>query len=60
MSGGRLQDDRGLHYGDGLFETIRFSGACAPLWDWHMQRLLLGCARPVSYTHLTLPTSDLV
>lgn len=52
MSGGRLQDDRGLHYGDGLFETIRFSGACAPLWDWHMQRLLLGCAR------LGLPAPD--
>ena len=43
--GGRLQDDRALHYGDGLFETIRFSGAKAPLWEWHMQRLLTGCER---------------
>lgn len=52
-SGGRLRDDRGLHYGDGLFETIRFTGACAPLWEWHMQRLLLGCTR------LQLPAPDL-
>lgn len=55
MSGaGRLRDDRGLHYGDGLFETIRFSGTRAPLWDWHMQRLLAGCER------LQLPAPDLV
>jgi 4-amino-4-deoxychorismate lyase len=54
MSGsGRLRDDRGLHYGDGLFETIRFSGAEAPLWEWHMQRLLLGCER------LRLPAPDI-
>lgn len=53
MSGGRLQDDRGLHYGDGLFETIRFSGSCAPLWDWHLQRLRLGCER------LALPPPDM-
>lgn len=50
----RLQDDRGLHYGDGLFETIRFVGAHAPLWDWHMQRLALGCGR------LGLPAVDAV
>lgn len=50
---GRLQDDRGLHYGDGLFETIRFGAARAPLWDLHMQRLLLGCER------LRLPPPDL-
>jgi 4-amino-4-deoxychorismate lyase len=49
---GRWQDDRGLHYGDGLFETIRFRGADAPLWEWHMQRLLLGCER------LRLPAPD--
>ena len=40
-----LRDDRGLHYGDGVFETIRFVGSRSPLWDWHMQRLLLGCDR---------------
>jgi 4-amino-4-deoxychorismate lyase len=49
---GRLRDDRGLHYGDGLFETIRFSDAKAPLWEWHMQRLTLGCQR------LGLPEPD--
>ena len=37
--------DRGLSYGDGLFETIRFVGGAAPLWLRHMQRLLAGCAR---------------
>ncbi|UGB36934.1 aminodeoxychorismate lyase [Frateuria soli] len=37
--------DRGLAYGDGLFETIRFLGAGAPLWPRHMQRLEEGCRR---------------
>lgn len=37
--------DRGLSYGDGLFETIRFVGHRAPLWARHMQRLLAGCER---------------
>lgn len=37
--------DRGLSYGDGLFETIRLVGAHAPLWERHMQRLLGGCER---------------
>lgn len=37
--------DRGLAYGDGLFETIRFRGAEAPLWPRHMQRLRDGCRR---------------
>jgi 4-amino-4-deoxychorismate lyase len=37
--------DRGLSYGDGLFETIRLVGARAPLWSRHMQRLLTGCER---------------
>ena len=31
--------DRGLSYGDGLFETIRFVHGVAPLWSRHMQRL---------------------
>ena len=47
-----LRDDRGLHYGDGLFETIRFVGALAPLWDWHLERLAQGCER------LGLPLPD--
>ena len=44
--------DRGLLYGDGLFETIRFVGAAAPLWPRHMQRLARGCER------LRLPMPD--
>ncbi|NUR21516.1 aminodeoxychorismate lyase [Frateuria sp.] len=44
--------DRGLGYGDGLFETIRFAGAEAPLWARHMQRLDEGCRR------LRLPMPD--
>ncbi len=37
--------DRGLAYGDGLFETIRFVGVDAPLWRRHMRRLDEGCHR---------------
>lgn len=44
--------DRGLCYGDGLFETIRFIGSRAPLWSRHMQRLAESCAR------LRLPAPD--
>ncbi|WP_158885124.1 aminodeoxychorismate lyase [Rhodanobacter sp. L36] len=44
--------DRGLSYGDGLFETIRFVGDVAPLWKRHMQRLDDGCRR------LSLPVPD--
>lgn len=35
--------DRGLQYGDGLFETIAFINGNAPLWDRHMARLSAGC-----------------
>lgn len=44
--------DRGLSYGDGLFETVRFVGTEAPLWARHMQRLVLSCSR------LGLPKPD--
>lgn len=37
--------DRGLSYGDGLFETIRFVHGHAPLWLRHMERLHEGCRR---------------
>ncbi|KZC21919.1 4-amino-4-deoxychorismate lyase [Rhodanobacter thiooxydans] len=37
--------DRGLAYGDGLFESIRLIGTIAPLWSRHMRRLAEGCAR---------------
>jgi 4-amino-4-deoxychorismate lyase len=35
--------DRGLLFGDGLFETMGFWRGECPLWDRHMQRLLRGC-----------------
>lgn len=44
--------DRGLLYGDGLFETIRFTRGTAPLWARHMRRLQKSCAR------LGLPVPD--
>lgn len=44
--------DRGLGYGDGLFETIRFAHGKAPLWSRHMQRLADSGAR------LRLPVPD--
>lgn len=37
--------DRGLLYGDGLFETILFVHGKAPLWLRHVQRLSRGCER---------------
>lgn len=37
--------DRGLHYGDGLFETMPVVDARIPLLDMHLQRLKEGCAR---------------
>lgn len=44
--------DRGLAYGDGLFESIRFVAAAAPLWARHMSRLTESCAR------LRIPAPD--
>ncbi|MGH8326157.1 MAG: aminodeoxychorismate lyase, partial [Steroidobacteraceae bacterium] len=37
--------DRGVLYGDGLFETIRFVRGAAPLWPRHIRRLHAGCLR---------------
>jgi len=45
-------DDRGLGYGDGLFETVLFVHGRAPLWSRHMARLADGCSR------LLLPIFD--
>lgn len=44
--------ERAMHYGDGLFETLRVVDGRAPLWEWHWQRLQLGCER------LRLPPPD--
>jgi 4-amino-4-deoxychorismate lyase len=38
-------DDRGLSYGDGLFETMAVVAGNIPLWQSHMQRLQRGCER---------------
>ncbi len=37
--------DRGLHYGDGLFETIAVINEQPLCWAKHLQRLLSGCTR---------------
>lgn len=44
--------DRGLHYGDGLFETLAVRDGCPRHWQRHMQRLTRGCDR------LGLPRPD--
>lgn len=40
-----LTDDRGLAYGDGLFESLRVVAGRPVLADWHWARLSAGCAR---------------
>jgi 4-amino-4-deoxychorismate lyase len=37
--------DRGLHYGDGLFETLAVRNGKPELWRAHMARLAEGCVR---------------
>jgi 4-amino-4-deoxychorismate lyase len=38
-------DDRGLAYGDGLFETLAVQAGRPCLWDRHLARLASGCRR---------------
>ena len=38
-------DDRGLQYGDGLFETMLVRGGRVRFLEAHLARLALGCAR---------------
>ncbi|WP_129141648.1 aminodeoxychorismate lyase [Modicisalibacter coralii] len=38
-------DDRGLAYGDGVFETALVRDGRAMLWDYHLARLARGCER---------------
>ena len=45
--------DRGLLYGDGVFETIAVRKGRMTLWDRHMQRLVRGCER------LAIPIPDI-
>lgn len=45
-AGGTLPaSDRGLHYGDGLFETVAVHNGRPEFWDRHMARLREGCTR---------------
>ncbi|MGB6354971.1 MAG: aminotransferase class IV, partial [Steroidobacteraceae bacterium] len=37
--------DRGLQYGDGLFETMRVRGGEVRFMDYHLERLAEGCSR---------------
>ena len=37
--------DRGLQYGDGLFETMAVRNGKIHLWDAHWERLTLGCEK---------------
>lgn len=46
--------DRGVLYGDALFETVLFVDGRAPLWPRHLARLADGCRR----LHLSLPDTD--
>jgi 4-amino-4-deoxychorismate lyase len=48
--------DRGLHYGDGLFETIAVCDGELLCWDDHMERLQWGCGR----LHLPAPPASLL
>ncbi|MEM1218637.1 MAG: aminotransferase class IV [Bacteroidota bacterium] len=45
--------NRGLLFGDGVFETIRVFGGKVPFWKWHRERLDRGCA----FLDLQLPDS---
>jgi 4-amino-4-deoxychorismate lyase len=38
-------DDRGLHYGDGLFETLLIRGGRPRFLEAHLARLAIGCSR---------------
>lgn len=35
--------DRGLAFGDGVFETLRVRHHSIPLWQYHRERLMWGC-----------------
>ena len=46
--------DRGLQYGDGLFETLAVANGRARYWDRHMARLRRGCR----VLGITMPDED--
>ncbi|WP_043526707.1 aminodeoxychorismate lyase [Litchfieldella xinjiangensis] len=47
-------DDRGLAYGDGVFETVLVRDGVPLLWEHHLARLTRGCHR----LGITLPTPE--
>mgnify|MGYP000155490561 CR=1 FL=1 len=52
--------DRGLQYGDGLFETIPYRAGRAEFLDAHFQRLKLGCERlQIPFTQFDLLQAEL-
>ncbi|MCW8900430.1 MAG: aminodeoxychorismate lyase [Gammaproteobacteria bacterium] len=48
--------DRGLHYGDGLFETMAVRNGKINLWNAHWQRLSLGCKK----LSINLPNKEII
>ena len=48
--------DRGLQYGDGLFETMAVRNSKIHLWEAHWQRLALGCEK----LSITLPNKEII
>ena len=52
--------DRGLQYGDGVFETIAYRNGIAEFLDAHLERLIAGCNRLViPFQQLELLRSEL-
>lgn len=49
-----LAYNRGLTFGDGIFETMRVSDGCIPLWDYHWNRIVK------SIEFLNFPTHELL
>lgn len=52
--------DRGLAYGDGLFETIAVRGGRPPLLEYHLARLVEGCRRLAIPLDLPLMRTELL
>ena len=52
--------DRGLAYGDGLFETLAVKAGQPLLLDLHMQRLAQGCSRLAIVADHSLIRSELL
>lgn len=59
LNGSIEPNDRGLIYGDGVFETMLVVNGVVPFWDYHQRRLLhglgvLGINQPTSILNLML------